>query len=251
MFRARVRLPPQPFVSCPPTTTRHSPYLDREYWAPLLKRHGDLIPDPTMLTLLRPDCRRPHGADNAMLVPRLKFVCIELAREREGLNDARALLSTPQQEHQQQPVASNGGEAGQPPQLVIRRTRKYSAIGVAPTSDPGPAAPAVEEGDEREVEEAVAALLAQQGVGENASEEGAFKVYARLLMRKGPPTDSPFHPPLHPSAVCSARGRPRRGEAAAGRLPGGTAGEPRWGGGAGARGAAPLGPPPHCRCLGR
>lgn len=180
----------------PPNT--NSPYLDREFWSPLLRRHGNLIPDPTMLTLLRPDCRRPHSAGNAMLVPRLKFICIELARTREGLNDPKVLAlaaaageAEPEQPQQLESAGSGNGMKG-PQQLVMRRTPKYSAIGVAdapPCSGSGgssstttgaAAAVAVDVTavdaaalEDEDVERVVAALMAQQGIGDDASEEGA------------------------------------------------------------------------------
>ncbi len=150
--------------------------MDREFWSPFLRRHGHLIPDPTMLTLLRPDCREPHSAGNAMLVPRLKFLCIELARNREGLNDPQALKQEqPAMAVESAPVRfkANGGdkqqeqqEQQQQQQVVMRRTRKYSTIEVA--------AGAADGDDEEDVEEAVEALMAQQGIGEDASEEGAW-----------------------------------------------------------------------------
>jgi len=158
--------------------------MDREFWSPLLRRHGHLIPDPTMLTLLRPDCREPHSAENAMLVPRLKFLCIELARNREGLNDPQALKqeqpamaveSAPvrikangegKQQEQQQQEQQQQQQQQEQQQLVMRRTRKYSTIEVA--------AGAADGDDDEDVEEAVEALMAQQGIGEDASEEGAW-----------------------------------------------------------------------------
>lgn len=41
-----------------------------------------------MGTLLRVDCRAPYSAENSLLVPRVQFLAIELARNREGLNES-------------------------------------------------------------------------------------------------------------------------------------------------------------------
>lgn len=146
-----------------------------------------------MLTLLRPDCRRPHGAGNAMLVPRLKFMCIELARAREELNDPAALAavdSEPEGEQESAPGGSGSGSGNVvkgKQQLVMRRTPKFSAIGVvAATTDAPPsgasgmtvaaaADAAATTGalkDEEGVERVVAALMAERGIGADASEEG-------------------------------------------------------------------------------
>lgn len=245
----------------------HSPYLDREFWSPLLRRHGHLIPDPTMLTLLRPDCRRPHGAGNAMLVPRLKFLCVELARAREGLNDPAALAAVELEEEQESAPGGNGSGSGVKgkQQLVMRRTPKYSAIGVVAEEEAPPSgssrmtvAAAVTGAlkDEEDVERVVAALMEQQGIGEDASEEGActhllkcvpevvdINIHVSSITKVKIPTN--IIPQTH---TISPRRRARRAAAAARGLPAGGAGQPRGGGRAGTRVQAPLCiPPPRGR----
>jgi hypothetical protein len=145
-----------------------------------------------MLTLLRPDCRAPHSAGNAMLVPRLKFLCIELARNREGLNDAQALSQHQHQQEASEPstaAVSGNGNGGQQQQqqpqqqqqqqqqqqfLEMRRTRKFSAIDVVGSAPQARASSAaLLDAEDEEMETAVEALMAQQGIGEDASEEGA------------------------------------------------------------------------------
>lgn len=38
-------------------------------------------------TLLRVNCRKSYNQENSMLVTRIQFLAIEIARNREGLND--------------------------------------------------------------------------------------------------------------------------------------------------------------------
>lgn len=130
-----------------------------------------------MLTLLRPDCRAPHHAGNAMLVPRFKWLCIELARCREGLNDAQVLAKhqpEPEEKQDLQQAMPAAKQNGKQQQLVMRRTRLYSAIGVDHVAGAAAVKGEGDEEDEEDVEKVVEALMAQQGIGEDASEEGKW-----------------------------------------------------------------------------
>eukprot|EP01006_Ploeotia_vitrea_P048006 TRINITY_DN67184_c9_g1_i1.p1 TRINITY_DN67184_c9_g1~~TRINITY_DN67184_c9_g1_i1.p1 ORF type:complete len:182 (+),score=98.47 TRINITY_DN67184_c9_g1_i1:78-623(+) len=46
-----------------------------------------VVPDYNMGSLLRVRAKEPFGQHNCMIVPRIQFFAIEIARNREGLND--------------------------------------------------------------------------------------------------------------------------------------------------------------------
>lgn len=56
-------------------------------WRMFCERFKDIIEDYNFGTLLRTDCAGEYSENNSMLVPRIQFLAIELARNREGLND--------------------------------------------------------------------------------------------------------------------------------------------------------------------
>ncbi|GLV43944.1 uncharacterized protein CBL_12760 [Carabus blaptoides fortunei] len=56
-------------------------------WRLFCDRFKDIIEDYNFGTLMRADCTGEYSENNSMLVPRIQFLAIELARNREGLND--------------------------------------------------------------------------------------------------------------------------------------------------------------------
>lgn len=57
-------------------------------WRVFCEQFKDLVEDYNFGTLLRTNCDGEYSEKNSMLVPRVQFLAIELARNREGLNDA-------------------------------------------------------------------------------------------------------------------------------------------------------------------
>ncbi|XP_015597698.1 protein PBDC1 [Cephus cinctus] len=57
-------------------------------WRPFCEQYKDIVEDYSFGTLLRLDCRGEYLEQNSILVSRIQFYAIELARNREGLNDA-------------------------------------------------------------------------------------------------------------------------------------------------------------------
>lgn len=56
-------------------------------WRPFCEQFKDIIEDYSMGTLLRADCTDEYSEQNSILATRIQFYAIELARNREGLND--------------------------------------------------------------------------------------------------------------------------------------------------------------------
>lgn len=88
-------LPPP--TGCHTTTTNNmvANPLSGDRWTSLLLACDGVVPDFNFLSLLRMDCvhdpfwntETTAGCDNLLIVPRAQFVCIELARCREGHYD--------------------------------------------------------------------------------------------------------------------------------------------------------------------
>lgn len=57
-------------------------------WRPFCDRFQKLVEDYNFGTLLRADSTKDYTQENSMLVTRVQFYAIELARNREGHNDA-------------------------------------------------------------------------------------------------------------------------------------------------------------------
>eukprot|EP01103_Thecamoeba_quadrilineata_P018934 TRINITY_DN7476_c0_g1_i1.p1 TRINITY_DN7476_c0_g1~~TRINITY_DN7476_c0_g1_i1.p1 ORF type:complete len:147 (-),score=19.68 TRINITY_DN7476_c0_g1_i1:133-573(-) len=58
----------------------------RPIWRTFLMGFKDKVEDYNMGTLLRLDSHGEYNEQNTCVVPRVQFYCIELARNREGLN---------------------------------------------------------------------------------------------------------------------------------------------------------------------
>lgn len=57
-------------------------------WRPFCEQFKDVVEDYSFGTLLRIDCNGDYSEANSMLTTRIQFYAIELARNKEGLNDA-------------------------------------------------------------------------------------------------------------------------------------------------------------------
>ncbi|XP_025026491.1 protein PBDC1, partial [Python bivittatus] len=57
-------------------------------WRPFCLQFEGAVEDFNFGTLLRLDCRRGYSEENTVLVPRIQFLAIEIARNREGCNAA-------------------------------------------------------------------------------------------------------------------------------------------------------------------
>lgn len=56
-------------------------------WRPFCERFKDVVEDYSFGTLVRADCEGEYSQQNSILTSRIQFYAIELARNREGLND--------------------------------------------------------------------------------------------------------------------------------------------------------------------
>ena len=61
---------------------------NKQRWHDFLEQFKGSIPDYNQGTLLRVDPSLEIGPENSVLVPRVQFYMIELARCREGLNNS-------------------------------------------------------------------------------------------------------------------------------------------------------------------
>ncbi|XP_018328364.1 protein PBDC1 [Agrilus planipennis] len=59
----------------------------KEKWRPFCERFKDIIEDYSFGTLLRIDASKEYDENNSILVTRIQFYAIELARNRERVND--------------------------------------------------------------------------------------------------------------------------------------------------------------------
>lgn len=59
----------------------------KSQWRLFCERFKDAIEDYNYGTLLRSDCTEDYSQENSILVPRVQFLAIELARNKEGCND--------------------------------------------------------------------------------------------------------------------------------------------------------------------
>ncbi|XP_049800185.1 protein PBDC1 [Schistocerca nitens] len=59
----------------------------KEKWRPFCERFKNIVEDYSFGTLLRLDHTGEYNEQNSILAPRIQFLAIELARNREGLND--------------------------------------------------------------------------------------------------------------------------------------------------------------------
>lgn len=60
----------------------------KEKWRPFCNMFQDEVEDFNYATLLRLDAKKDYSEDNTLVVPRIQFLAIEVARNREGFNDS-------------------------------------------------------------------------------------------------------------------------------------------------------------------
>lgn len=60
---------------------------EKTKWRPFCEQFKDLVEDYNFGTLLRADCTENYSEKNSILITRIQFYAIELARNREGFND--------------------------------------------------------------------------------------------------------------------------------------------------------------------
>ncbi|KAH7825469.1 putative protein PBDC1 [Monocercomonoides exilis] len=60
----------------------------KEKWRPLLMEFKGRVKDWDLGTLLRIDSKKDMSEENSTIAPRIQFLCIELARNKEGFNKA-------------------------------------------------------------------------------------------------------------------------------------------------------------------
>ena len=60
----------------------------KEQWRPFCNMFQHEVEDFNYATLLRLDSKRDYSDDNTLVVPRIQFLAIEVARNREGHNDS-------------------------------------------------------------------------------------------------------------------------------------------------------------------
>ncbi|KAL7643613.1 UNVERIFIED_CONTAM: hypothetical protein RMT77_005596 [Armadillidium vulgare] len=60
----------------------------KEKWRPFCSKFEKEIEDFSFATLVRLNCEEDYTEENTILVTRIQFFCIEISRNREGLNDS-------------------------------------------------------------------------------------------------------------------------------------------------------------------
>ncbi|CAH0380551.1 unnamed protein product [Bemisia tabaci] len=60
----------------------------KEKWRPFCENFKTVVENYSFGTLLRADCKEDYSESNSFIVPRIQFLAIELARNKEGYNDA-------------------------------------------------------------------------------------------------------------------------------------------------------------------
>ncbi|KAK5649955.1 hypothetical protein RI129_000984 [Pyrocoelia pectoralis] len=62
--------------------------VEKAKWRPFCEKFKDIVEDYSFGTLLRADASKNYDEQNSILVTRIQFYAIELARNREGVNDS-------------------------------------------------------------------------------------------------------------------------------------------------------------------
>lgn len=57
-------------------------------WRPFCEKFKNIVEDYSFGTLMRADAKDEYTDANTLLVPRIQFYAIEIARNREGINDS-------------------------------------------------------------------------------------------------------------------------------------------------------------------
>lgn len=59
----------------------------KKKWRPFCNMFDGLVEDFNFATMVRLDSKSDYSEDNSIIVPRIQFLAIEIARNREGFND--------------------------------------------------------------------------------------------------------------------------------------------------------------------
>lgn len=59
----------------------------KQTWRPFCEKFKETVEDYSFGTLVRADCNDEYSQENSILLTRIQFYAIELARNREGFND--------------------------------------------------------------------------------------------------------------------------------------------------------------------
>ncbi|GFS56623.1 protein PBDC1 [Nephila pilipes] len=59
----------------------------KKKWRSFCEKFRDIVEDSTFGTLVRIDCEKEYSEENSVLVVRIQFLAIEIARNRQGLNE--------------------------------------------------------------------------------------------------------------------------------------------------------------------
>nr|CAG4650603.1 EOG090X0HAI [Sida crystallina] len=60
----------------------------KEEWRTFCENYKEIVDDYNVGTLLRLDCQKEYNQENTIVVPRIQFLALELARNKEGCNDS-------------------------------------------------------------------------------------------------------------------------------------------------------------------
>ncbi|XP_057394786.1 protein PBDC1 isoform X2 [Balaenoptera acutorostrata] len=81
----------------------------KEKWRPFCLKFDGIVEDFNYGTLLRLNCSQGYTEENTIFAPRIQFFAIEIARNREGYNEA---VYTSVQDKEEEKGANNGGDKG-------------------------------------------------------------------------------------------------------------------------------------------
>ena len=74
----------------------------KELWRNFCENYKETVEDYNYATLLRLDCNLDYSEANSIIVPRVQFLALELARNREGNNDSVRKNFKPKKLHAKQ-----------------------------------------------------------------------------------------------------------------------------------------------------
>ncbi|CAG9766887.1 unnamed protein product [Ceutorhynchus assimilis] len=75
---------------------------EKAKWRPFCEKFRNVVEDYSYGTLLRSDASKDYKEDNTILVTRIQFFAIEIARNREGVNDSLRKKFEPEPVEEQQ-----------------------------------------------------------------------------------------------------------------------------------------------------
>ncbi|XP_030764515.1 protein PBDC1-like [Sitophilus oryzae] len=69
---------------------------EKAKWRPFCERFKNIVEDYNYGTLLRSDASSDYSEENTMLVTKIQFFAVEIARNREGINDCLRVKFMPE-----------------------------------------------------------------------------------------------------------------------------------------------------------